>query len=287
MSNDEHEESDLIVIPFNAEKGTIINARDLLINEGIINDNNKKEASKMSSILAKVQSKMGTVCPGYDEGDNFIDDSEVINNTNVSHVLDPNSFRVVLSFATAAPAKQTTPSKSRSEEVLHETTPVSDELVPYIEAIRQVTFSSINEVLEKIHSGSQKEKDQKIHLTNEMIDAIGKCIDEKVRIETEKLDAPPSKKKADGWRRDIVNLIFQQCFTVKEYTLISSTRVLQNAYKKYNERKTPKQEAGDQNNSNTANATPSNAAPPQENPAPNENNDEKEPEESLTELPPQ
>ena len=249
MSDNEDNQNETIVLNFNAEKGQIINARQLLMDEGFIDDNQHKKSSKMSNILAKVQSKMGTVCPGYDEGDNFIDDSEIINNTNVA-VLDPNAFRVVISYAPQN--KQSQATKSKSDESLSEkqNVQVPEELAPFIDAIRHATFAPINEQMEKIHSGTSKEKEHKITLTNDMVDAIGRCIDEKVRIETEKLEAPPSKKKVDGWRRDICNLIYLVCFTVKDYTFISSTRVLQNAYKKYLERKDPKPPQKQEDNEN-------------------------------------
>lgn len=242
MSSDEQdEESNLIVIPFNAELGQIINAKNLLFEAGAIDNNTTK--SRQTSVLEKVESKIGKVVTGYDEGNNFIDDSEIINNNDgVEHVLDPNAFRVVLSYGSkVTPVKVATPNRSKSEESIQEIIPVSDEMTPYIDAIRQLTVAPIQEIFEKIaHNAASKDKEYKITLSNEMIDAIGQCIDAKVKFETEKLEAPPSKSRLDKWKSDVCKQIFQQCFTAKEYTFIKSTRVLQNAYKKYLDKKEPK-----------------------------------------------
>ncbi|KAK8887699.1 hypothetical protein M9Y10_038753 [Tritrichomonas musculus] len=252
MSSDEQdqpdEESELIVIPFKAELGEIINAKNLLINAGVIDDNSSKK--RQSSVLEKLESKIGKIVNGYDDGKDFIDDSEIIlnNNENVEHELDPKAFRVVLSFGNAvAPAKPVTPSRSKSEDAIQEIIPVSDEMAPYIESIRQVTLAPIREKMEKIHSGNPKDKEFKINLSNEMIEAIGQCVDAKVKIETEKLEVPPSKKKLDTWKSDICKQIFQTCFTTNGYNFVKSTRVIQNAYNKYLKGKEPKPDAPTEN----------------------------------------
>lgn len=249
MSSDESdEEIDLIVIPFNAEVGQIINVKDVLLEAGVIDESDEK--NHHTSVLEKVESKIGKVVKGYDEpGDDFIDDSEIAN-TEEKHELDPSAFKVVLSFGnTVTPVKSTTPSRSKSEETIQEVIPVQDEMVPYIDSIRQLTASPINEFFEKIHNGTpSNDKEYKITLSNDMIDAIGKCIDAKVKIETEKLDAPPAKSRVDKWKSDICKQIYQHCFTAKEYTFIKSTRVLQNAYKKYLDKKDPNKNASQPNN---------------------------------------
>lgn len=242
MSSDENdEETNLIVIPFNAQVGQIINVKNLLVEAGVIDNVSNKV--HQSTVLEKVESKIGKVVTGYDEGDNFIDDSEIINNnSNEEHELDPNAFRVVLSFGnTVTPVKPATPSRSKSEETIQEVIPVSDEMKPYIESIRQLTATPIQEILEKIGSNGppSKDKEYKINLTEEMINAIGKCIDAKVEMETEKLEATPSKNRLDKWKSDICKQIFQHCFTSRGYAIIKSTRVLQNAYKKYLDKKNP------------------------------------------------
>ena len=108
-----------------------------------------------------------------------------------------------------------------------------EQLQPFIEKIRLVTLSPIEVLLDKIASGNAKGKDQKITLTSEMIDAIGKCINEKIRLESENSDVPQPKKKIDQWIRDACQLIFMQCFTVHDYTFIGSVRTIRNAYRKY------------------------------------------------------
>lgn len=235
--HDRDNDYSLIVIPFNAEKGQIVNANNLFIESGALVETTKSNRT----VLAKVQSKMGKVIEGYDDGDDFIDDSEIKNNAPVDHHLDPNAFRVVLSFEkTETPLRISTPVKSKSEEAINEVPPVTDDMLPYIDAIRQVTLDPIKEALEKVHNAPPKDKELKIPLTDNIIEAIGQCIDAKVRIETENLKGQPSKKKIDQWKRDIVQLIFQHCFTVKEYTFVKSTRSIQNLYKKYLEKKEPK-----------------------------------------------
>ncbi|KAH0787131.1 hypothetical protein GPJ56_009129 [Histomonas meleagridis] len=236
------EKKDLISIQFSAKPGEIVDACSILADAGYIYDGDEAESSKVSLVLQKVQSKMGKIDTAYDEGDGFIDDSEIINLNSQAHTLDPSAFRVVLSYPSTnqAQSNKPTPSKSRPDESKAGQggdDDITERLSPFIEKIKLVTLAPIEALLDKIASGNSKAKDQKIALAPEMIDAIGQCIDEKVRLETEKLGATPSKKKMDQWRRDACQLIFSQCFTVHEFTFVKSLRTLQNAYKKYNDKK--------------------------------------------------
>lgn len=236
---------DNITIPFNAATGEIIDVTALLANAGYIDDDDDDGPSrpKVTEILQKVQSRMGKIDTGYDEGDGFIDDSDIINRKVEKQSLDPDSFSVALSYSSSLSQHSGAPERSRAkggEDIRceKEGAALQEQLQPFIERIRLVTLSPIEVLLDKIASGTTKGKELKITLTPEITDAIGKCIDEKIRLESEGSDAPPGKKKTDQWIRDACQAIYTQCFTVHDYTFVGSIRTIRNAYKKYlNEKK--------------------------------------------------
>ena len=239
-----------LFVPFAATPGEVINARSLFIDAGYaVNDG---DSGPMASILQKVQSKMGTIVPGYDEDNDFIDDSD-ISVVNEVHALDINSFRVVLSMETRENDKQ--PAKSRSEDSVVEPQAVSDGLAEFLENIKRATYQPIDAQLSRIRGGAKTV--QCVNLTNEMSEAIGHFVDEKVRLETELMKPQtPTKKKIDTWRKDALQAIFNQCFSIHEYQFTTMRR-LQVAYNKYKKEHAPDDDDGAKGNDEGVKEAPS------------------------------
>ena len=180
---------------------------------------------------------MGTIVPGYDEDNDFIDDSEINVTNNEVHSLDVNSFKVVLSIELKETAQQ--PAKSKAEEAIEEQQVVSDVLVDFLENIKRATYQPIDAQLSRIREGAKSV--QPINLTNEMIEAIVNFVDEKVRLETELMKGLPAKRKIEKWRKSALETIFNQCFSIHEYHF-TTIRRLQVAYGKYKKEKEPEKE---------------------------------------------
>jgi hypothetical protein len=216
-----------LVIPFGANKGEIIDACSLFVDAGYIND--EIQSSKMSSILQRVQSTAGTIVHGYDEGDDFIDDSEIVAGQGEAHTLEPGQFRVVLTMA-PSPSKPVPQKVRSSEEPAYEAPVVPDRLNSFLDRIKRVTFEPIERQLERLHAGAKTV--QMINLTNDIVEAIADCVDEKLRIESEAHGANPPKRKVELWKKDAFQVIYNQCFAVHDYQF-STTRRLGIAYLKF------------------------------------------------------
>jgi hypothetical protein len=218
---------DFWFVPFDARKGEIIDVRSLLVDSGYIDD--QIQSSKMSGILQRVQSKAGTIVQGYDEGDDFIDDSEILAKQSEVHTLDPASFRVVLASASGSSSKPSAP-KGRTEESSAETSLVPESLAPFIERIKLRTYEAIDRQVERLMTRAKAV--QMITLTNEMVEAIANCVDEKIRIELEKCGGNAAKRKIEIWRKDEFKLIYAQCFTARDVQF-TTVRRLAMAYMKF------------------------------------------------------
>lgn len=215
MSN-EQGNTDTLFVPFDAQPNEIVNARSLFVDAGLING--YVESSKMSSILQKVQSKMGTRVQGYDANDDFIDDSGITGNVDKVQELNIDQFRVVLSLK--GKSDQT---KSNSEEQTGESQAVSEGLAPFIDRIKRAAVGPIEAQLTKLHQKNGKA--QMIPLSTEIIEAISSCVEEKVRLETEQLGTTPAKQKIANWRKDALQTIFTTCFTWHEHQFTTMRRL--------------------------------------------------------------
>jgi hypothetical protein len=228
-----------LVIPFGANKGEIIDACSLFVDAGYIN--NEIQSSKMSSILQRVQSTAGTIVHGYDEGDDFIDDSEIVAGQGEAHTLEPGQFRVVLMGA--PPPLKPAPQKVRSfEDPASDGPVVPDRLNSLLDRIKRVTFEPIERQLERLHAGAKT--GQMINLTNDIVEAIADCVDEKIRIESEAYGGNPPKRKVELWKKDAFQVIYNQCFTVHDYQF-STARRLGTAYMKFKKDTQPSKDQGE------------------------------------------
>jgi hypothetical protein len=218
---------ELIFIPFGAKQSEIVDVHALLVEDGHIDDD--LQSSKMSNILRRVQSKAGTIVQGYDEGDDFIDDSEIVAMQGEVHTLDPNSFRVVLTYGSPASAKPTAP-KARSDETSGEPQSIPDSLVVFLDRIKLGTFEAIDRQVERLNAGAKSV--HMINLTNDVAEEIANCVDEKIRIESEKCGGNAAKRKIEQWKKDAFQLIYTHCFTARDYQF-TTVRRLGLAYMKF------------------------------------------------------
>lgn len=207
-----------LFVPFDAQENEIVNARSLFVDAGFIDG--YVESSKMSSILQKVQSKMGTRVQGYDDKDDFIDDSGITGNGDEVQELDINNFKIVLSLK----GKSDQQAKSRSEDPGTETEAVTKGMAPFIDRIRRATIGPIEAQLTKIRQKGAKNV-QMIPISNEMIEAISNCVEEKVRLETEQLGTTPAKQRIANWRKDALQTIFTKCFTCQGHQFTTMRRL--------------------------------------------------------------
>lgn len=226
--------TDEIRIFFSPNPGQVINVKSLLSDGGYIGLNDTEETSKMSSILRKVHSKIGKVVAGYDEGDGFIDDTEVADAATESTSINENAFKVVLSYKEVKETpttKQSVP-KPRSEDTLTDNKQFDELLSDYHQKITTTTCDLINEKLNTIHAGNSKNNNTHITLTPEMVEAIVECVDERVKLETQAHQGSLPKRKIEQWRKDALTQIYQRHFTVFQYTF-TTLRKIQMAYGKY------------------------------------------------------
>jgi hypothetical protein len=218
--------SDCIFLPFDARKGEIVDVQALLVTAGHVDD--QLQSSKMSTILQRVHSKAGTIVQGYDEGDDFIDDSAIVA-LQSDQTLNPQSFRVVLGYGSIPSAKPPTPS-ARPEDPAGEAQAIPDGIAAILNRIKLNTFEAIDRLADRQNSGAKNA--QWINLSNPVIEDIVNLVDEKIRYETEHCGGNPSKKKVEQWKRDAFQLIFTQCFTARDRSF-TTLRKLGNAYQKF------------------------------------------------------
>lgn len=197
-----------LFVPFDAKRGEMVDARALFVDAGYA------ESTQMSSILQKVQSKMGTIVEGYD-GD-FIDDSG-ISDVHEVHQLDIDQFKVVLYTESDQQSAKRAEDQSGDAKIL-------EDINPFIEKIRMETYGPIEAQLTKLKQGKAKNV-QMIPLSNEIIELIAGCLDEKVRLETERLGGTPAKQKVANWRKDALQIVFNQCFTYHDYQFTTLRRL--------------------------------------------------------------
>jgi hypothetical protein len=218
--------SDFIFIPFDARKGEIADVISLLRDAGYVED--QLPSSKMSIILQRVHSKAGTIVQGYDEGDDFIDDSGIVALQN-DQAPDPRSFRVVLGYGSAPSSKPPTPS-ARPEDSAGEPQVIPDNISIILNRIKLNTFEAIDRLAERQSCGARAA--QWINFSNPVVEDIVNLVDEKIRYETEHCGGNPSKKKVEQWKKDAFQLIYSQCFTAGERAF-TTLRKLAIAYQKF------------------------------------------------------
>jgi hypothetical protein len=231
---------DVIFVPFGARPGEEVDVRVLLVEAGHIDD--EIQSSKMSSILHRVQSKAGTIVQGYDEGDDFIDDSEIVAMQSEFHPVDPNSFRVRLSYVTS-PSSRATSAKARGEEASREPQAVPDSLAGFLDRIKLGTFEAIDRQVERLNAGAKAV--QMINLSNEVVEEIVNYVDEKIRFESERCGGNPAKRRIEQWKKDAFQLIYTECFTARDYQF-TTVRRLAIAYQKFKKESTKEQPEGEE-----------------------------------------
>lgn len=204
-----------IIIPFSASLGEIIDMKELLKEE--LGDNESNSRTK-SSVLQNIQSKMGTVVHGYDEGDDFIDDSDIVNRTLQPQNLDPQKFKVVISYPSKEqkPKEQKSAETTSSEPTIVETREINEAIQSCLEKIKA-------RVLSAFPPGTKP--NDKFKFPPPLIDAIVECVDTYDKIEQEKLQPPISKKKLEQIRRDVFDLIYAQCFNTGTYFLATKQKI--------------------------------------------------------------
>jgi hypothetical protein len=228
VKNSKRMDDETIFLPFDAQNGEIVNARSLFVDAGCVGED--YQSSKMSNILQRVQSKAGTIVQGYDEGDGFVDDSEV--QTHESHSLEIESFRVALTATDLSnSSKVVSKSVSKAEESVGETEVTSDELKAIQDRIK---LASATMLLGPQSEGSQK-KQPNINLNNEILELISQYVDERNRLLTEQASSKNlGKRKLDIWKRDSLQLIQSSCFTAygNQFITLRRLQVLYTKYKK-------------------------------------------------------
>ena len=219
---------EVITIPFSVGPGEVVNVAQLLDNDSIEDDPSYKgSGALMSQVLKNVQSKIGKVVPGYDEGDDFIDDSEIADRSSEAQEIDPSAFvvRLYTSGIIAEQKRPSTPTKARKEEEQPEDHEAIDQqLTPFMDAIRVAACTPIQQAMEKINEKSKSLL--KIQWNKEISDGIIRYIDEKIRLETER-SPNPTGRKVQQWKKDAIEKIFSTCFVFRTYQFTTTRNISQ------------------------------------------------------------
>jgi hypothetical protein len=64
-----------------------------------------------------------------------------------------------------------------------------------------------------------------ITLSNEVVERIANCVDEKLRLEIERYVGSPTKKRIDQWTKHAFQMIYAQCFTARDIEFTTSRRI--------------------------------------------------------------
>ena len=219
---------------FSAEVGDIIDIKALL------KDNEAIETDHKTSVLQNIQSRMGKVVAGYDEGDDFIDDTDIVDRTLQPQDLNQEKFKVVISYPSNRNETKNVQQKEEhpgKEEPIIETKEIDSNLQTCLDNLKTKTSIIIMTELNKLAPG-QKPKEN-IKFPQDVIDAVVECIDTNERIEVAKLPQPVSKKRMEQIKRDIIDLIYNECFTAANYHFTTKLK-LQRIYKSQKKALEPK-----------------------------------------------
>ncbi|EAY11537.1 hypothetical protein TVAG_006120 [Trichomonas vaginalis G3] len=199
----------------NFKKGNCINIRNELADKDELQGIGGIE--NHSLLIERVQTKIGKVIEGYDNGDGFIDDTDAVNAATETKNLEMEAFRISLAQKanTAAQRSEQARSKSNDSNVDAIAGSSIEALEPYIEKLNKIMSPLQEDFLHKI---SSNKKSTPIKITDEMLQVVDDCVKEKVNIESATAKNP-TKRKIEQWQKEAITYVFEKCFKVNEYSL--------------------------------------------------------------------
>lgn len=210
------------------KKGDSINIRNELADRDELQGVGGSESHSL--LIERVQTKIGKVIDGYDNGDGFIDDTDAVNEAAEGRKLEMEAFRISLAQKANTTAQKSDQTRSKSMDSNSDAiNGLSIEaLDPFIEKLNKIMAPLQEDFLHKI---SSNKKSTPIDITNDMLQVIDDCVREKVNIESASIKNPP-KRKIEQWQKDALNYVFEKCFKVNEYSLITFRKLLMQ-YRKF------------------------------------------------------
>lgn len=179
---------------------------------------------------------IGKHVTGYDEGDDMVDDSElVIQAPSDCNKLDASRFRVALYDPEDAHFSPEEAPPQEEEEEIESNPEVARKLAPFLTDVRT---SVSEEILGILRDGpvTSAQASMALHLLAPRRKAIGDYVDAKIRFERQLYDGDPPLTRVLEWKREAFRTLHREIFTV-EGIEFASEKKLRGAYNQYKRQK--------------------------------------------------